>query len=1296
VSHRTSVLAVTVFVCVMAASGTARQGPGTPGPGGIPDYLGIYPNWALSPLPAGSLLAVEIEEGGSGYTSPLVTIDDAYRAGTGAEAVAIVTAGVITGVILNNAGSGYQAPMVIITDPTGAGAVARALLNPATLTGGIRKFVDRLPGLTPAAANDLGQYIPVAIPDQATYPGSDYYEIELGEYSEKLHTDLRPTKLRGYRQVNGPEGAAAPFHYLGPLIRAERNRPVRVLFVNKLPTGAQGSLFLPVDKTVPGAGTGPNGGSYSENRGGLHLNGGVVPWISDGTAHQWITPAGEATDYPEGVSVFNVPDMPNPGRPVDGCVPGSATPCNPRGSGSQTFYYANQQSARLLFFHDRSAGISRLNVYAGESGLYLINDPVEQALVHGGTVGGRPFTAGTIPADEIPLVIQDRTFVDPDTLPSQDPTWAGPRESGSLWFPHVYMPIQNPAALDGVNPMGRWLYGPFFWPVFNAQIGPVANPYDPDCDSVLDCPVPGTPNPSIVPDAFMDTPVVNGTAYPYLEVQPKAYRFRILNASNDRTWNLQLYKADTTVGPGCPGCTQNSEVKMVPFNRTLVPNLPDAWGTEDVREGGVPDPAHVGPPWIQIGSDGGLLPAPVVLPAQPVNYVWDKASSTFANIKEHSLLLAPAERADAIVDFSAFAGQTLILYNDAPAPVPRGEALVDYYTGKEDHSRGGRGSGGSPTTYPGFGPNTRTIMQIRVAPGTAAPFDRAKLDAAFATSALGPGAFAASQDPIIVPQAAYNSAYKASFADPFARIFDTALSFTPLGQASSRTFGFMHKSISEEFDFRYARQWATLGIELPFPYPTLTLASVDPPTELLTATDPSTPIGAAEDGTQLWRITHNGVLTHAIDFPFPVQIVNRVGWDNSVEPPEANERGWKTTVRMNPLSDIVIAVRPTTLTLPFELPNNVRLLAPAFPPGAAPPGTGPFTSMDPSGNPAVVSNEVTNFGWEYAWNAAGFGSEVHDMARPFVVAAPPGTPFQFMVTPSPTSAALTWSAGASLARTSFLVQKAGADCNFSTPLASWPLLVEPALVDETFRVAACYRVAAVNTVGGVPSSYPALTLSRWSPSVLALSPLRFSPNALAFPAQLVGTRSAAAVTSLTNYGGKALRVAPIVLAGDHPADFLLKHTCPDDLPSDQSCDVTVAFRPTKMGDRRASVNVNGESAVLPLSGRGVSPVLSLSSTSLTFSSALRVTTKAKSVTVSNTGTAPMKILSILLGGLNANQFAITRTTTCPGTLAAGSSCTVSVTFTPTLLFPATKTAELQVNVSPPAVSATVSLTGRVK
>ena len=73
-----------------------------------------------------------------------------------------------------------------------------------------------------------------------------------------------------------------------------------------------------------------------------------------------------------------------------------------RPTAAQTFYYTNQQSARLMFYHDHAWGITRLNVYAGEAAGYLITDPTEQKLIADGILSR---------ADQIPLVIQDRTFV---------------------------------------------------------------------------------------------------------------------------------------------------------------------------------------------------------------------------------------------------------------------------------------------------------------------------------------------------------------------------------------------------------------------------------------------------------------------------------------------------------------------------------------------------------------------------------------------------------------------------------------------------------------------------------------------------------------------------------------------------------------------------------------------------------------------------------------------------------------------------------------------------------------------
>lgn len=339
-------------------------------PGGVPHYFGPFANWANSPMPMGHISNITVDAGGIGYTTSVVTIEDVYFTGSGATATATVnpSTGTITSITVTNPGTSYTAPVVIITG-AGTGAAATASLG-GPFTSGMRKFVDTVPSLNAGGANNLGAYIPVAIPDNTTFPNTDYYEIELGQFTQKMHSDLPATTFRGYRQTNTVDPTVSKFQYLGPLIIAHNGTPVRVKFTNKLPVGAGGNLFLPVDTTVMGAGMGPQGMNvspiyYTQNRAELHLHGGATPWISDGTPYQWITPAGEFTTYPKGVSVYNVPDMPDPG------------------DGSQTFFYTNQQSARLMFYHDHAHGITRLNVYAGEAAGYLVTDQQETDMITG-------------------------------------------------------------------------------------------------------------------------------------------------------------------------------------------------------------------------------------------------------------------------------------------------------------------------------------------------------------------------------------------------------------------------------------------------------------------------------------------------------------------------------------------------------------------------------------------------------------------------------------------------------------------------------------------------------------------------------------------------------------------------------------------------------------------------------------------------------------------------------------------------------------------------------------------------
>jgi FtsP/CotA-like multicopper oxidase with cupredoxin domain len=904
---------------------------------------------------------------------------------------------------------------------------------------GMRKFVDGMPGLGAANANDLGQYIPVAVPDKTSYPGSDYYEIELGQYSEKMHKDLPATMLRGYRQTNTTDATVSKFNYLGPTIVAQEGTPVRVKFTNNLPTGAGGDLFLPTDTTLMGAGMGPiPGQSYTQNRATIHLHGANTPWISDGTPYQWITPAGETTVYPKGVSVQNVPDMwyDAAGNPVPAGTPGAT---NDPGDGSQTFYYSNQQSARLMFYHDHAVGITRLNVYAGEAAPYLINDTTEQGLV----------SAGIIPTDQIPLVIQDRTYVPDDAqLAAEDPTWDKAKwgGKGNLWLPHVYMPNQNPADPSGMNAFGRWHYAAWFWPPAKSlTVGPQPNPYyNPALYPWENVTIPGTPTPSMGMESFMDTPLVNGTAYPVLNVQPKSYRFRILNAADDRFFNLQLYTAKSQNTMWNPDGTLNDadsgEVKMVPADTT--PGYPATWPT-DGRDGGVPDPNTSGPTWIQIGTEGGFLPAPAVFPNQPIKWNMNQTLFSFGNVTDHCMLLGPAERSDVILDFSKYAGKTLILYNDSPAPFPAIDPRYDYYTGNPDQTA----SGGAPSTQPGYGPNTRTIMQIKVAAASPAPaFNLNRLNAAFASTATTPGVFAASQDPIIIPAATYNSAYNKSLpADPYVRIDQTQISFNTINTATPMTIPFEEKAIQDEtgeaYDNVYGRQSGYLGLELPsttslnqaftlYPF-------ASPPTDVLM--DSITPMTepAPGDGTQVWKITHNGVDTHPIHFhKYDVQVLNRVAWDNQVLPPDANELGWKETVRVDPLEATIVAMRPVAPTLPFDVPNSLRPIEPSVPVGDPLPGP-PQGFQDPLGNPVTVNNEVVNFGWEYVLHCHILSHEEMDMMHGMPFAIKPPAPTNPAASGTSPLVTVSWTDNG-VNETSFEVSYSTSAAGPWTPLASVP------------------------------------------------------------------------------------------------------------------------------------------------------------------------------------------------------------------------------------------------------------------
>jgi spore coat protein A len=277
------------------------------------------------------------------------------------------------------------------------------------------------------------------------------YRVAMHELQQKIHRDLPPTRLWGF---NG----ASP----GPIFETKSGQGILVEWANELPL----QHILPVDHNLHGAER-----SQPEVRCVIHVHGGRTPPQSDGYPEDWV-------------------------------VPGK----------SLLYHYPNQQEAALLFYHDHTMGINRLNIYAGLQGLFLIRDQTEAAL--------------NLPSGphEIPLLLCDRSLL---------------------------------------------------------------------TDGQLDYPVSPDPKAPWVPEVYGNAILANCKLFPYLDVEPRLYRLRVMNGSNARFLRL-------SVG------------NLLPFDL--------------------------------IGSDQGFLAAP-------------------ATVKR--VLLAPAERTDILVDFSAHAGEKLILKSDS-------------------------------------------------------------------------------------------------------------------------------------------------------------------------------------------------------------------------------------------------------------------------------------------------------------------------------------------------------------------------------------------------------------------------------------------------------------------------------------------------------------------------------------------------------------------------------------------------------------------------------------------------------
>jgi hypothetical protein len=203
-----------------------------------------------------------------------------------------------------------------------------------------------------------------------------------------------------------------------------------------------------------------------------------------------------------------------------------------------------------------------------------------------------------------------------------------------------------------------------------------------------------------------------------------------------------------------------------------------------------------------------------------------------------------------------------------------------------------------------------------------------------------------------------------------------------------------------------------------------------------------------------------------------------------------------------------------------------------------------------------------------------------------------------------------------------------------------------------------------------------------------------SPSSLTFGDQAVNTTSPAQKVTLTNNGTGPLTISSIGITGADPTDFSQTNNCPASLAAGASCQISVTFTPTALGARSASLavtdNAPGSPQSIPLSGTGAQPVVQFNPTSVTFNpQTVGGTTSPQVVTLTNEGGSTLTIASIGITGSDASDFA--DTSACGSTVAAGASCQIKVTFTPTAS--GNRSAALSVSDNAPGSPQTVALSG---
>jgi spore coat protein A, manganese oxidase len=390
---------------------------------------------------------------------------------------------------------------------TGAGTLGFFV---ATRSGWVQRALAQIPGGT-LDPHDVPKYVtPLLIPPVMPKAGTiktkagktaDYYEISMRQFAQQiLPAGMPATTVWGYGAVASASKRGLLVHNAPSLtIETQHNRPVRIKWINDLKDANGDHLphLLPVDQTLHWANP-PGGTAERDSRPSFtatpgpytgpvpivtHVHGAVgVGDESDGYAEAWFLPA--ANDIPDGYATG--------GTWYDFFAGKAATKLGVTwGPGYATFEYPNLGRASADWYHDHTLGMTRLNVYAGPAGFFIIRGgPAGDSAVLDTRTGTPAVLPGPAPKEtdkfppnktyyEIPLAIQDRSF----------------DANGALFYPDTR------AFFDGIT-----------------------GPYIPDTDI----------SPQWNPEFFGNTIMVNGNTWPFQLVEQRRYRFRVLNGCQSR------------------------------------------------------------------------------------------------------------------------------------------------------------------------------------------------------------------------------------------------------------------------------------------------------------------------------------------------------------------------------------------------------------------------------------------------------------------------------------------------------------------------------------------------------------------------------------------------------------------------------------------------------------------------------------------------------------------------------------------------------------------------------------------